>query len=361
MVCGVLREVQEVQKGLRSTKETRRGRAARKRKSKDEAGKHTTHVAMLLAGDARHARDSLREVAEGVIPWQSATARIDFLGSESFLQPANKVLHNTLVELVKDVRGDGVVDVGVRKRLPEGVMERLDSCLTTGSSEFAWTLIGSRKRVKDLAKVAKRTRRVDIVTDLIAWNRALRALACLATGDENLLWIIANIDSKDRVATAYNAIAAGDLDPFETSRYQGCGDTCHAGVEQVCESASPCRLRLDMLESGGWKVGEEDLTAASGLAADILRKVADGHVDGICTLVSEEGELCLIRRDDDRNDCCARLLLLKLSLGTGINNVFATHIMKAMTHLCGPPPLSRVHVEVHPFLLRRVRVVLFGD
>ena len=69
-----------------------------------------------------------------------------------------------------------------------------------------------------------------------------------------------------------------------------------------------------MLESGGREVGEEDLPASRGLPADVFREITQRHIDGICSLASKHGQLCLVGGDDDGDESRAGLLLLELLL-----------------------------------------------
>lgn len=44
---------------------------------------------------------------------------------------------------------------------------------------------------------------------------------------------------------------------------------------------------------------------AGRLRPDTLGEVANSDVDGIRTLVANKCELCLVRSDDDGDDCCS--------------------------------------------------------
>ena len=46
----------------------------------------------------------------------------------------------------------------------------------------------------------------------------------------------------------------------------------------------------------------------SGLAAYGLWEVTDCQIHGVRGLVAKEGDLCLVGRDDDGNDSCARFV-----------------------------------------------------
>ena len=45
---------------------------------------------------------------------------------------------------------------------------------------------------------------------------------------------------------------------------------------------------------GGWEIRKEDLTATGWFRANLLGEIADGHVDGVRTLVAYECELRLV-------------------------------------------------------------------
>lgn len=63
-----------------------------------------------------------------------------------------------------------------------------------------------------------------------------------------------------------------------------------------------------MLELRCRQVSNKDLATLRGFASDILRKITDGNVNWIRSLVPEQGDLCLVGRDDDGNDSCARFV-----------------------------------------------------
>ena len=85
-------------------------------------------------------------------------------------------------------------------------------------------------------------------------------------------------------------------------------------MEEVRKCASARGFVGDVLKTGGRDVGEKDLSAAGGFPADLLGKVADCKIDGIGRLVTEDGELSLVRGDDDRDDGRSGPLLLECFL-----------------------------------------------
>ena len=76
-----------------------------------------------------------------------------------------------------------------------------------------------------------------------------------------------------------------------------------------------------MLEARRGEIGKENLSAPSGLPADVLGKVSYREIYGICCLAAKDGELCLVGRDDNGNNRRARLVFLELFLGglRGVN------------------------------------------
>ena len=62
---------------------------------------------VLLACNTRHVRDALREVAEAVVERHPAASRIDLVCAVGFLDPCDKVLDDTLIELMENVGRDG--------------------------------------------------------------------------------------------------------------------------------------------------------------------------------------------------------------------------------------------------------------
>lgn len=71
-----------------------------------------------------------------------------------------------------------------------------------------------------------------------------------------------------------------------------------------------------MFQTVGRQIANEDLSAEGGLATKLLRNITDREVDRVRTLVSEQRELGLVRRDDYRNDRGTWTLSFKLSLET---------------------------------------------
>ena len=102
-------------------------------------------------------------------------------------------------------------------------------------------------------------------------------------------------------------------------------------MKQVCQNTASRRLAGDVFETRGREVSEKDLAATRRLAADVFRKVPNGHVHGICGLVAENSELGLVRGYDDGDNGCPGLLLLKLLL----QNELAMRLGKALVeHTC---------------------------
>ena len=96
-------------------------------------------------------------------------------------------------------------------------------------------------------------------------------------------------------------------------------------MEELGQGTSTGCLIGDVLKTGGGKVGEENVAAAGGLPANILREVADGEIDRVGGLAAEQGQLRLVRRDDDRDDGCARVALLELFLHTQMSVSLSKH------------------------------------
>ena len=58
--------------------------------------------------------------------------------------------------------------------------------------------------------------------------------------------------------------------------------------------------------------GQEDLTMMQRFAPHVQWEIADGQVDRICVLVSNNRELSFVRRHNDRDDGSLRVSLLEL-------------------------------------------------
>ena len=85
-------------------------------------------------------------------------------------------------------------------------------------------------------------------------------------------------------------------------------------VKHVGDSTTASSFVRNVLETGGGEICEENLPTTRWLLPNVLREIADGHVHRVCGLAAKDGELSLVRGNDDRNDCCPGLLLLELLL-----------------------------------------------
>lgn len=58
-----------------------------------------------------------------------------------------------------------------------------------------------------------------------------------------------------------------------------------------------------MLKLGCWQVSKEDLGLLRQLSLNVLQKIANHHVDRVCSLILKGCELGLVGQDDDGYDC----------------------------------------------------------
>lgn len=120
-----------------------------------------------------------------------------------------------------------------------------------------------------------------------------------------------------------------------------------------------------MTQTCGWEVTEENIGMVGGLPSYTLRDVADSHIDRVRASITKQRELCLVGRDDDRNDrstgsCAFFDSSLKIER---IRSIEILHVFTGTeeTNLCIPPPFRSVHLVINAYILVRIGVETFGD
>lgn len=92
------------------------------------------------------------------------------------------------------------------------------------------------------------------------------------------------------------------------------------------------------------------------LAADVLRQISDGEVDGIRRLVPKQRQLCFVRRYNNWYYRGARMFKLNSFLEDS-REPKSIDLKNAWKYLSGPPPLSGMHVAITAKGLVGVRIV----
>ena len=82
---------------------------------------------MLLACNTSERENAVEKVAHMAVARQCFAASVKLSRAVRRFDPDDKVLQHALKNLVENVRHDGLEDVAVRKVLPEGVDNRLDT------------------------------------------------------------------------------------------------------------------------------------------------------------------------------------------------------------------------------------------
>lgn len=123
-------------------------------------------------------------------------------------------------------------------------------------------------------------------------------------------------------------------------------ETARTRVKQISEGKPTCVSIPDMLERLGRQIPDEDLRTEGWLLTKLLWNVADREVDWIGGFISEESELGLVGRNDDRDYCGAWTLALELNLKILCIRLVYVRIKPEMIHLRTPPPSTCVHIEV---------------
>lgn len=269
---------------------------------------------MLLAGDAREVGDTLRKVAKAMVWGKARAPSVNLFGAVGILYPRDEVLDDALIQLMQDVWGDAGKDVRVREVLPEGMVDWFNPHSSACLRKRKRPLIQCCEGVEYQREATEWSGGVHRASEVVAPNGALRALAVLATHDEQLLRIVSDVGGQDRMTAANHTIAASEVHAADTRRRKRGKHTGHTGVKQICQRTTSRSLVGYVEKTTRREICEEYLTAARWLAADILWQVAEGHVHRVGTLVADEGELCLVGGDDDGDHGRARLLLLECAL-----------------------------------------------
>jgi len=97
------------------------------------------------------------------------------------------------------------------------------------------------------------------------------------------------------MASAYNTICTAHHDTINTSFLKWLKNACNTSMIEISKCTSPGCFIGDAFQPGSRKIAKQDLSTMRWATADLLWKVAYGKVDGVCRLVSEKGELCLVR------------------------------------------------------------------
>ena len=101
---------------------------------------------MLRAGNARERGNSFEEETDVMVGGEATAARVDLCIAAGFAEPADDVLQYALLELMKDIRDDSLVDIEEREGLPERGLYRPNIGLRASLREYSGTFFDSRER-----------------------------------------------------------------------------------------------------------------------------------------------------------------------------------------------------------------------
>lgn len=88
----------------------------------DDAAEELFHdLTVFVAGHVGESRYTIVVYMQRVVGRKSCKALVELLRSNQPLDPFGKMLHQSLVDLMKDIGGNGRVDVGMWMSFPEGV------------------------------------------------------------------------------------------------------------------------------------------------------------------------------------------------------------------------------------------------
>src|SRR5437879_4903996 len=116
------------------------------------------------------------------------------------------MLYDPLKQLMEYIRHDRNIDVCKQEGLPKWMIDGFDSCLTISSMKNTRITVGQKIHVSCIVKILER--KVVVVSERVTGNSALWTMATKGACNKHLLWIIADINSKNRMALTPDPVAA---------------------------------------------------------------------------------------------------------------------------------------------------------
>jgi hypothetical protein len=130
------------------------------------------------------------------------------------------MLYDTLKQLMEYIRHDQNVDVCKQEGLSKWIIDGFDSCLMTSSMKNMHITVGQKIHISRIVKILER--KVVVVSERVTGNSALWTTATKGACNKCLLWIIADINSKNRMALMPDPIAAHHFNTRFTNRVDWC-------------------------------------------------------------------------------------------------------------------------------------------
>jgi hypothetical protein len=172
-----------------------------------------------------------------VVIWgKTTTPGINFCFATYGPNPSNQMLQKSLVQLVQDIWGYGVVDVNKGKNFPKYALDRFDSSTCAGLCKCSCALFNRIKGFYVFVSIPWLTDSFSI-SNLIVWCWADGTFT-LCEPDEGLLGVITNISCKDWEAPPCRTISAGENDSFFSSPLQWLDNILHTVMKQIGQALS---------------------------------------------------------------------------------------------------------------------------
>ena len=118
----------------------------------------------------RQMRNALHKELDVVIRQQMAASSINLCISTYSPNPRNEMFEKTLIQLIKDIGCDRVVDVDERQIFSEHTLNRFDSCISRCLGEFSSTFINGVESINGFLGVMRLKITLPL-TNLIMWGR----------------------------------------------------------------------------------------------------------------------------------------------------------------------------------------------
>lgn len=156
-------------------------------------------------------------------------------------KPGYQVLDDALIEIVKNIWGNRLVDINKWEVFPEWMLYWLDASFFACLCKLCRFLSYGIECLQNLPKFSGCSNTIRI-TKLITRCRTCWTLSIFDSNHKNLFHIITDEGGINGMAISHNTIPTHHLDPINASTLQWFKNVLHAHMTQVAESMMLCRL-----------------------------------------------------------------------------------------------------------------------
>jgi len=164
-----------------------------------------------------------------MIWWYNMALRINPCCPKDVSYPLNEMLHHSLKQLMKDIRGNGNENVHEGERFPERMDHSLQARLVTHNMKAANVTISQTKCVN--CHTLDTGQEHFIFAKLPRGNSAFRAPTVVRASYKRLLWVVTHENGKDRVTSPPDTVATHHCHPCFTIGLDRTKDVVHACME----------------------------------------------------------------------------------------------------------------------------------